>query len=217
MALLPTGPAPAEPVACPDGRTSVEGAGATAPVICDIVAAGRREIAQCGGLDLSRPIEIAINPDLGLHCVGQYHCGENRIELLPPDTYLEGTAMSANSAFATIAPDAYFASIIRHELAHAAMDTMMDCPFEHCLVGQEYVAYTLQIEFLPGPERDAFLAGLPEVTRPVSRDELTPMTLFMAPGIFAQKAWLHFSARPDPCGFLGQVARGTVLLDQDRF
>jgi hypothetical protein len=217
IATVLASPALPQGVACPDGTAFVEGAGQNAPVICQIVETAARQLDQCGGLSLPDRIEIAINPDLGLNCVGLYHCGENRIELLPPDSYIDGTDMSATGTFSSIAPNAYFESVIRHELAHAALDRIMDCPFEHCLVGQEYVAYTLQIAFLPAPERDAFIAALPEIDRPISRDALTPIILMMAPGHFAQQAWLHFSERPAPCGFLGQVARCEVLLDHEHF
>ncbi|MBY6199853.1 hypothetical protein KUV65_00630 [Maritalea mobilis] len=210
-------PAQPQPLACPDSNVLVEGAGEDTGRICAIVAATQRQFDQCGGLTIPEDIEIAINPDLGLNCVGLYHCGEHRIELLPPDTYNNDTAMSATGEFSMITPGAYFESVLRHELAHAAMDDLMECPLPNCLVGQEYVAYALQIEFLPASDRDAFLATQPEVARPISRDELHPMILFMAPGLFARKAWLHFRDRPDPCGFLGQVARGEVLLDYEHF
>lgn len=53
-------------------------------------------------------------------------------------------AAGAASALAIISDYAFFESVILHELAHAALDDM-PCSFPSCIVGQEYIAYAMQI------------------------------------------------------------------------
>ena len=165
-------------------------------------------------LDVPAPITITVVPELEEQCLGVYHCGEGRIEMLPPDAYADLRNRTGASAFAAVSADAFFESVLRHELAHAALDTM-PCPFKSCITGQEYVAYTMQVRFLPEDDIRAFEAASSDSYR-VTRDALSPMILGMAPDLFAQRAWQHLSQRDDACAFIGQIARGQVLLDRER-
>jgi hypothetical protein len=160
------------------------------------------------------PVTIAVVPGLEEHCLGLYHCGEARIEILAPGAYPERRMTGDGAAFGPVSPEAFFESLLRHELAHASLEDM-PCPFPSCIVGQEYIAYTMQVRFLPEADRIAFEAEA-AVEGHVSPDILNPMILMMAPDIFAQRAWAHLSQRDDPCAFIGQIARGEVLLDYER-
>ena len=121
----------------------------------------------------------------------------------------------AKSAFSFLPIEAYFRSVIIHELAHAAFDSV-PCPFDSCTVANEYVAYTIQVESLTPEEQQSF-AEAAAIDRRIFRDELNVMIYELAPHKFAQKAWVHFTQRDDPCGFVGQITDGTVLLDYERF
>ena len=74
----------------------------------------------------------------------------------------------------------------------------------------------MQIMSLPPDAQQEFVknSGL---DRQVSRDELSAIMLFMAPGRFAQKVWAHLAQQVDPYSYLGQIKDGTVLLDRERF
>lgn len=200
----------AQPVACPAGRILTENAGEDAALICTLAARATRQLASCN-LGVPAPVTIAVVPELEDQCLGLYHCGMGRIEILSPGAYLPLRAEGRASAFATVSDEAFFEGVIRHELAHAALDGM-PCPFGSCLVNQEYIAYTMQVRFLPEADRIAFEAAIDQDGR-VTRDMLSSIMLMMAPQTFARRAWLHLSAREDPCGFIGQIARGEVLLD----
>jgi hypothetical protein len=206
-------PLSAEPLACPGGRVLTENAGADAARICTAAARATDQLATCG-LTVPAPVTIAVVPSLEAHCLGLYHCGEGRIEILAPDAYPDQRENGEAAAFAPVSHDPFFESVIRHELAHAALEEM-PCPFVSCVVGQEYIAYTMQVRFLPEADRIAFEEAA-AVEGQVPRDILNPMILMMAPDVFAQRAWIHLTQRADPCGFIGQVARGEVLLDYGR-
>lgn len=203
-------PLRADPLACPGGQVLTEGAGADAPLICSLADRVRAQLASCN-LIVPEPLTISIVPALAENCVGLYHCGENRIDLLPPANYAERRAAGDLEAFQTTSPEAIFESLMRHEMAHAALaDT--PCPHDSCLVTQEYVAYTMQIRFLPEGDRATYTAESPGPGT-VSADMLHPIILMMAPDLFAHRAWRHLLDQDDPCGFIGRIARGEITLD----
>lgn len=203
-------PLSAQTAACPDPRFSTLNAGADAGSICAAAVRATAELSSCN-LDVPTPLVIEVSQTLSENCLGLYHCGEQRVEILPRASYAELLAGEYSSVFAPVSPAEFFDSIIRHEFAHAALDGM-PCPFENCLVGQEYVAYTMQVRFLPEADRAAFLAMNPH-DGPVPRDLLNAMTLLMRPNLFARRAWQHLTERPDPCAFIDRIARGEVVLD----
>lgn len=120
-----------------------------------------------------------------------------------------------DSIYAYLPSDEFFKSIAVHELAHAATENM-PCPFEACIVGNEYVAYVMQIMSL-SPSAQRRFTEQADPGRPIQRDELNLIMYLMAPDVFANKAWMHFTQRDNPCSFAGQIVNGTVLLDRERF
>jgi hypothetical protein len=205
-------PAGAEPVARPDGRVLTEDAGEHSDLVCRLASRVTEQLAT-RSLTVPAPVTIAVAPELRDQRLGLYHCGQGRVEILAPGAYAALRADGQAPAFAPVSDEAFFESVIRHELVHAALDDM-PCPFDSCPTGQEYVAYTMQIRFLPEADRTAFEDATEHEGR-VSRDMLSRIMLMMAPDLFAQRAWLHLKQRDDPCGFIGQIARGEVLLDYE--
>ncbi|MBO6626728.1 MAG: hypothetical protein JJ938_17785 [Roseicyclus sp.] len=202
----------AETVDCANTQVRVENAGSDAALICGLVAEATDQLASCA-LTVPEPLTISIVPELEEYCLGIYHCGEGLIEILPRDAYSGRLRPEEAGAFHGVSTDAFYASILRHELAHAALDSM-PCPFGTCLVGQEYVAYTMQVRFLPEADRAIFEAAALQ-DGPISRDALNPIILMMAPDVFARRAWQHLTERNDPCALIGQIARAEVLLDYE--
>lgn len=197
---------------CPDPRIAVEGGGSDQGTICSAATRAVSQLESCG-LALPDQVVIEIVDDLPPACLGVYHRGALRIEMRAPEDFARQRE-GQDSLFSVISDAAFYESTLRHELAHATLDTM-PCPIASCLIGQEYIAYSLQIRFLPEPDRLAFEAARP-LDRPVPRDMLNPMILFMAPDTFARFAAAHLAQQDDPCAFIGQIARGEVLLDHER-
>ena len=180
--------------------------------VCKTAAAARRDLAACN-LVAADPLRIDVVDRFGTECLGLYHCGEGRIEILSPDAL--AAIRKPEGAFGMLPVITHFDSVLVHEISHSAMDDM-PCPFANCVTAQEYVAYAMQVRSLAPAHRALFETGT-EAKRRVGRDEINKMILYMAPGIFARKAWLHFRQRPDPCGFIGGIARGDILLDREHF
>lgn len=210
--VLSAGVAVAEVLPCPDSLITVE---AETPVlagrVCEVAARGIDLLESCNA-PITLPLRINVVRDIGMPCVGVYHCGKQLIEVLHPETL--ATVPDVNEAFEQLSIETYFESIIVHEMTHAAYD-VVPCPFGDCMATSEYLAYGMQVMSLAPEERATFVeqSGL---TREIGRDEINPIFLMMAPGRFAQKAWLHLTQRPDACEFVGQIMSGAVLLDNER-
>ncbi len=184
-----------------------------AMLICEATEQAIALFDQCNVPSLPDKLHIDIVEDLQPGCVGQFHCGQDKIEVLPPEVMEERRDPDGPLRF--LPTEEYFQSVVIHELAHAANDEM-PCRFEACPVTAEYIAYAMQIMSL---KRDARLALFrkSKADRPVSRYELSYMLLLMAPNLFATKVAGHLSQLDDPCAFIGQITAGDIVLDRERF
>src|SRR6056297_505126 len=185
---------------------------AQAAFLCNSVASGLSKLAACN-VTLHHPVTVELRDRLSAGCMGVYHCGEDRIELLTPEAM--AATRNPDGRLAFVETQTYFHSILVHELAHAAY-AEVPCPFGSCLATNEYVANTMQVMSLPAADIARLEADLDMETR-LSRDSLNPFLYLMAPDIFLRKAWVHLNQRPDPCAYIGQIMAGRVLLDYERY
>lgn len=182
-------------------------------LVCGAVRQATMLFDTCNLPPLSRPVRIAVVEDLSQGCVALYHCGEDIIEVLSTSNMQE--RRDPNGGFKHLTADEYFQSVVVHELSHAATDPT-PCPFEACIVADEYIAYAMQVMSL-GPEAQQVFENRSAFKDPVSAEELSVVLLFMAPHLFSQKVWAHLSQRDDPCSYIGQLMDRSLLLDRERF
>lgn len=204
----------AETVSCANTGVSVAYQQAEhAEMVCDAVNQANALFRQCNVSAPNQPIRIEIVEDIKAGCVAIYHCGDFNIEILSPS--LMDERREADGAFIDLSIEDYFKSVVVHELTHAVNDTL-PCPFESCVATDEYLAYAMQVMSLDRQDQLKFeqRSGL---NRRISSDELSPIMLFMAPDIFAQKTWGHLSQQSDPCGYVGDLADGLYRFDLGRF
>lgn len=180
-----------------------------AALVCNVVTAAADQFPSCALPALADNLRIDVVDALRAGCFGLYHCDENRVEVLAPPS-LE-PFRDPIAVFAHLSTEAYFQSIVMHELAHAATDGM-PCSFDGCVVEVEYIAHVMQVMSLEPDALRIFEQEL-EMDQPVSTDTLNPLILFLVPEVFAQNAWKHFNQQDDPCGFIGQLVSGQVLID----
>lgn len=181
--------------------------------VCRIASDTLTYFEACG-VPLNRSIEIELIEAFEgpmKHCVGLYRCGQDKIEVLTPDALSEKRDRAG--AFVEISDQAYWESIIVHELTHAAYDVVA-CPFLSCVATSEYASYVMQVRSLPYEERRLFgqtiqLRGVP------TDDAISPIMLFMAPDYFATLAWQHFQNRDDPCAYMTYIMQGDLFFDRD--
>lgn len=177
--------------------------------MCDAADAARR-VLNTYDIAFPEPLDIVTVPGFSVNCVGVYHCGENRIELLSLNALAK--ARSEKSIFQPLTTPDYFASIILHEMVHAAYDGV-DCAHEFCGVTSEYLAYALQLDAL-APDMRAHVTQATDPDAPVGTDELNVVILMMTPDKFALKAWRHFSQQVDMTAFVADIMDGRIVLDR---
>ncbi|MGI3183870.1 DUF6639 family protein [Nioella aestuarii] len=182
-------------------------------LICESASEAVELFERCNVPAFRPPLHIEVVDELPEGCLGVFHCGESRIDVLSPE-HLE-THRNPESAFAFLTAEDYFRSIVVHELAHAGFDTL-NCPIESCIASDEYVAYNMQVMFL-SPDQQAQFAAQGETGETVSRDQISAAILFMAPDLFVQRAWAHLQQREDPCGYIGLITDGDIILDRERY
>lgn len=214
LLALPGPLSAAEPLLCPDPlfRVSAE-TNALAQRTCDAATRSHAILQSCGVV-LETPVDIEVAPSIEGQigpCLGIYHCGEDRIEMLTPDAMIR--MRESDSAFANVSDDAYWESVLVHELTHAAYDSVK-CPFSTCVATSEYASYAMQVYSLPEEEQLRFGETI-ALRGDVDRSAISVMMYFMSPDHFAKYAWLHFSARPDPCGYLKLIMDGKVFFDRE--
>lgn len=201
------------PVLCPQGQFTVTNADADlAARVCRVAEATVRDLAGCN-LALDGPVEIGLAHTLSDDCIGRFYCHQARIEILLPDAMK--TARDPDSALTAVPDDAFFDSVIVHELTHAASEDM-PCPFDDCRATSEYLAYAMQIRSL-APEHIAAFDAASDILPPVERAAINGTILMMAPGAFAERAWAHFSQQDDSCALVGRIMSGDVLFDFEPF
>ncbi|MCC1493443.1 DUF6639 family protein [Cognatishimia sp. F0-27] len=155
-------------------------------------------------------VRIDVIDQLEKGCVGLYHCGEHRIELLSPAGL--DRAKDDLRTFRNVPSDRLFSSVLHHELAHALYETR-PCPYENCLATSEYFAYSQQIAALDPRDRATITARM-DFSKPAQRDSINAMILFMAPDAFIATVWVHFTQRPEPCQYWRGILDGRILFDR---
>ncbi len=204
-------PLAAAPLACPNGVVTAHADDpALAQRICRASDHAVSLFADCG-FALRDPVRITARDALDPKCFGIFHCGEDRIQVLTPDAM--AAIREPDSLFAPIGTDAFFDSVVVHELAHALYDGT-DCPYPTCLATSEYFAYSYQIMSFSDADRAALEAGI-DMERTITRDYVVGILAVMAPDRFARRVWQHLSQRDDQCSWLGGILSGAIVFDHD--
>lgn len=184
-----------------------------AALVCEAATRAKTLFADCAVPALTGQVTIRVVGEMPAGCLGLFYCDTQLIEVLSPDVMQD--ARSPQSIFSDVATNAYFQSIVVHELAHAATYGM-PCPFDGCSVGPEYIAYLMQMKSLDPAARAQLTASI-DIAAPVSFDGFHPLILMMAPDAFSQRVWAHHHQQDDPCGFVDALIRGDIFLDVDIF
>ena len=178
--------------------------------VCDAAIRAKGFVSTCGiGQNIPVTLELRDEiPGVSDHCAGVYQQGSHKILLVRPSAMPR--LMPQDSAFTTLDDDAYYDSLVVHELAHAFSDQSSENNLA-CSADKEYIAYALQIESLPDAERRKFLP-FQEVDHPVPEARLNDFVLGFAPDVFGLMAWAHFSEAGHGCQFIADLLDGRASL-----
>lgn len=183
---------------------------ALAERICTTAGTALQQMSDCG-MRLTEPVTIQVIDGLtptDPRCLGLFHCDSGRIEMIAPD-HVEA-ALGGESFFGELPPDEFYDSIVVHELAHAAAYQTRQGPLKS-LTDTEYLAYAIQFRFLSDETRTEFVSNH-AVAEPVEPQALNEAVLAFAPGVFAIKAWKHFSQPENGCAFVDALLSGKQTL-----
>ena len=214
IALCVAGQLEADAFTCAGSVFEVSGSdAATRARACNAAAEAHAQLASCGVV-IDWPVKIFIVERIENQpptCLGLYHCGNERIEILSP------TAMSAvrseQGVFALVSDTSFWNSILAHELTHAAFDKV-DCPISSCIATAEYAAFAMQVYTLPKDQQALFGVNFSLMGDP-SWEAISPIFLFLSPDHFAMNAWLHFQNRDAPCDFMQLIMDGEIFFDRE--
>lgn len=209
--LLLAPPLAADGIACRESTITVWNAEDRTRTICEAASKAIEQLSSCN-LIVSQKITIEIIDTLPRNCHGLYLCDDKVIQLLPLENYMEYLSKNPESPFSHLEPEVFFDSVLRHELAHAALDGT-PCPFDVCPVTREFVAYSMQTWFLSDTDRAPFDQAYLNSDKPMTRDDISALALMMVPNTFIKNAYVYLSQRNDPCEFIAEIVRGEVVLD----
>lgn len=182
--------------------------------ICDAADRAVELLAGCG-LEQSEAVRIEVLDGINLEhpsCAGVFHCSKAKIELVTPRDLAK--ALGRDHPFLEIPRDAFYDSLVAHEMAHALAYQTRDGPLQGT-AETEYIGYAIQLSFLPEDVRTAFLSTRP-VAEPVELIALNEVILAFSPAEFAVRAWKHFDAPENGCRFIRRLLDGEVLLSTVR-
>lgn len=187
---------------CP-GPVAVLGEDAErAPLICDAVAHARTLLTPCG-LVQTRPITVDIVSTMDERhaaCVAYFNCDTDTLTLLPPSALAR--SKDVMSAFEGLSSEAYFRSVIVHEMTHALAHQSHGGSLTR--VAHEYLAYAFQIASLSKKSRAKVLAAVPPEGA-VGLDGIDEIALLFGPSQFALRAFQHFSQAGNGCAFVASI------------
>lgn len=168
--------------------------------VCSVAGAFLDSVETCD-LRVRSPVSIAVTDQIDPEqpdCIAKFRCVAGELMIVPPDRLAEIDIFDA--PFAAIPTEAFFDSIIAHELTHGLL--FQTAP-EVTRVQQEYLAHALQIWVLP----DAVRADFVEDTRfdgpPEALISLPVLRFF--PAYFASASWAHFEKAGGLCSAVDEV------------
>ncbi len=184
---------------------------AAAKSVCDAVEEARKLNAACG-LHQTRPIEIEIVSEMDQEhkaCAAYFNCDTDNLTILSADTL----AASENviSIFRSLSVEAYFRSVIIHEMTHAFLNHSGRDGFSR--VAHEYLAYAIQIATLEVTDRDTVLSSN-TVLDVGDLERINESSLFFGPSEFALRSYQHFASPENGCVFVGRILNADPTLPE---
>lgn len=180
--------------------------------ICKVVDRAATQLAQCH-LPLKAPLTIRLVDGFDgdrVGCVGIFDCSDEHIEILKPDV-MSG-ALADNRRFSRLPLMSLFDSVIAHEMTHALVFQNLGID-SGSWAQNEYMAYAMQLAFLPPEDRALFMQGF-TTERPGSLAGVNVLLMLLAPDAFAAEVWLHFSAKGNGCDFMGKLLSGEIRIGE---
>lgn len=179
--------------------------------VCNVVARAIPRLERCH-LVQNQPLTIRVQHEAVLRgFLAHYSLQKKEILLPAPDLLTEH--LSPDSAYRVLPTDQLFASFIVHEITHAFF-VETECGLETCRAGHEYIAYAMQLDFMPDDSRALLLAQFPTQDI-VDFGKFSDFYHDLMPEEFGVDAWRHFAASGNGCDLIGEIMSGTVVFSPE--
>jgi hypothetical protein len=189
--------------------------GAEARQVCRVISAALPQLRSCH-LSVQNPVHITVSEELAdapARCLGYYQCDQSEIHIRSAQGMER--VFAPDSVFGQVGLDAFFESIVVHEVAHALFQQNA-CVTAACIDNHEYVAHAMQMAWLPDDQRALILDAYPTET-PVDPMRLNSFIAAMAPERYAALVWQHFNQPENGCDFVQGLLSGDVSLQLQLF
>ncbi|WP_413720454.1 DUF6639 family protein [Silicimonas sp. MF1-12-2] len=176
--------------------------------LCEMATEIRDKLEVCG-LKQSRvlTIEIADGASHPLaNCLAYFYCEFDLVRVTNPSTW--DALLEEDQAYAGLPANVTLKALLTHEITHALVaQTAGDR--EVALVDQEYIAASMELEFMEEAWRDVLL-GASTVTLPPKVGLIDIWIYAFSPRKFAVNAWQHFNLPENGCAPVQQIVVGDV-------
>ena len=176
--------------------------------VCTMATEIRVQLQGCG-LTQSRALTIeiveGISHPLG-DCVAYFDCWRDVVRIAAPSSW--DAFFAGDHSYASLPTKVTLRALLTHEITHALVSqTAQDRSVP--MVDQEYIAASMELEFMDQAWRRVLLAGT-DVTAPASEGLIDLWVYGFAPRKFGVNAWQHFSLPGNGCSLVERIVRGDV-------
>jgi hypothetical protein len=202
-------PAFCGPLLCPDPMFAVDANDDTMTLqLCEMATEIRDKLEVCG-LKQSRVLTIEIANEVShplANCLAYFDCEYDLIRVTDPLNW--DALLGEDQAYASLPANVTLKALLTHEMTHALV-AQTSGDREVPMVDQEYIAASMELEFMEEAWRDVLLAAAPVTLPP--KDGLIDLWIYaFSPRKFAVNAWQHFNLPGNGCALVQQIVVGDV-------
>lgn len=177
-------------------------------LVCD-GAAKARAFFQSHGIDLKQPVRIRLHQagiENHVAHIGLYDANKDQIDLLTFDQARRQTVR--NSLFGMRMNESLYVSVVAHEVAHAIVEQNMAVR-PASVIGQEYIAYVVQLATMESRTRSAILERY-DLAAYADIEEMSSTFYALNPSGFGIKVFRHYQSLSDPGSFIRGLLSGDI-------
>jgi len=166
-----------------------------------------RDQLQGCGLKQSRALTLEIVDEAShplASCLAYFDCDYDLVRITDPSTW--SLLLEDDYSYASLPTEVTLRAVLTHEITHALV-TQTAGDRRVPMVDHEYIAASMELEFMEEGWRDVLLAVTPLELPP--KEGLINIWIYgFAPRKFGVNAWQHFSLPENGCSLVQRIVNG---------